>query len=312
MSQKVRIVEVGPRDGLQNEKITLSPEIRVEMAQRLARAGLNDIEIGSFVSEKWVPQMAHSSDVLKHCLELQAHGHIEKHINLPVLVPNLRGLHDAVSAGAREVAIFGAASESFSQANINCSINESLERFAEVVKDAAAHNVRVRGYLSTAFSCPFEGDIDPMKVARLAERYLELGVYEVSFGDTVGGATPRSVRKLLEHLKSAVSHHKVAMHFHDTRGMALANILASLDYGVSVFDASIGGLGGCPYAPAATGNVATEDVTYMLNDMGFETGVDLDQLLEINHWLSGIMQRKLPSRVGAAGRLNPKPFKKRR
>lgn len=296
---KISIVEVGPRDGLQNEKVILDLESRLEFARRLAAAGVKRIELGAFVSPDWVPQMNGSGDLLRRALA--GDGSALSHSKISALVPNPRGMRDAIEVGMKEVAIFGSSSESFARKNINCSIDESFLRFASVMELAKANSIRVRGYLSMCFGCPFEGEVSEGRVVRLVKRMVDLGVYEVSIGDTIGIANPRQVRRLTAKLIDAVGPDRLAMHFHDTRGTALANILASLDLGIRVFDSSLGGLGGCPYAPAATGNVATEDVVYMLHGMGHATGIDLSALIEINHWISGLVKRELPSRVGRAG-----------
>jgi hydroxymethylglutaryl-CoA lyase len=296
---KISIVEVGPRDGLQNEKVILDLASRLEFARRLAAAGVKRIELGAFVSPDWVPQMNGSGDLLRQALA--SDGSALSHSKISALVPNPRGMRDAIEVGMKEVAIFGSSSESFARKNINCSIDESFLRFASVMELAKANGIRVRGYLSMCFGCPFEGEVSEGRVVRLVKRMVDLGVYEVSIGDTIGIANPRQVRRLTAKLIDAVGPDCLAMHFHDTRGTALANILASLDLGIRVFDSSLGGLGGCPYAPAATGNVATEDVVYMLHGMGYATGIDLSALIEINHWISGLVKRELPSRVGRAG-----------
>jgi hydroxymethylglutaryl-CoA lyase len=299
---KVIIVEVGARDGLQNEKANLSVETRLEFAERLAGAGVRKIELGAFVSPQWVPQMAGSAELMKKALALKAQGSSPlKDADLSALVPNVRGMQDALDVGVESVAIFGSASESFAKKNINCSIDESFLRFGKVMEMAQASGVRVRGYMSMCFGCPFEGEVPEGQVVRLVKRLAELGVYEISIGDTIGIANPSQVKRLVSKLIDAVGAHKLAMHFHDTRGTALANILASLEMGIRTFDSSLGGLGGCPYAPAATGNVATEDVVYMLHGMGFKTGIDLEALLPINKWMAAQVAHELPSRVGRAG-----------
>ncbi len=310
MSRKVTIVEVGARDGLQNEKKVLDQSTRLEFAERLAKAGVKNIELGSFVSPKWVPQMAGSAELIREALKRRDQG-IEpwKHMDISALVPNPRGMQDALEAGVKHIAIFASASESFAQKNINCTIDESFVRFQEVMALAKAKDVRVRGYLSMCFGCPFEGEISEGVVVRLVKKLVNLGVYEVSIGDTVGIADPAQVRRLGAKLVDAVGADRLAMHFHDTRGTAIANVLASLDLGIRTFDASLGGLGGCPYAPSATGNVATEDVVYMLHRMGFDTGLDLPTLIETNKWMTEKIGHELPSRVGKAGLLEVKPIK---
>jgi len=299
---KITIVEVGARDGLQNEKVILSPETRLEFAERLAAAGVRKIELGAFVSPQWVPQMAGAAELMKAALGRQASPDSPlHHADLSALVPNVRGMQDALAAGVRHVAIFASASEAFAKKNINCTIEESFVRFAQVMAIAKANNARVRGYLSMCFGCPFEGEVPEGRVVRLVKRLCDLGVYEVSIGDTIGIANPRQVHRLVAKLIDAVGENRLAMHFHDTRGTALANVLASLEQGIRVFDSSLGGLGGCPYAPAATGNVATEDVVYMLHGMGYKTGIDLARLIEVNRWMTEKIQHELPSRVGRAG-----------
>ena len=296
---KVQIVEVGPRDGLQNESKVLSLEVKAELIQRLARAGLQRIEIGSFVRPDLIPQMADSKQVVERTLS--GFNTAKRAPRFSALVPNEKGMGEALAAGLQEVAVFGAASETFSRKNINCSINESFERFEPVVALAKKNKIKVRGYLSTCFGCPYEGAIAPAKVVRLTKRMLKMGIFEVSVGDTIGVATPRQVRALLKRLTREVPVSKIALHFHDTRGTALANILAGIDFGIRVVDSSLGGLGGCPYAPGASGNVATEDVVYMLEGMGIKTGVDLQSLIDANRWMSERLGRPLPSRVGKAG-----------
>ncbi len=268
---QVKIVEVGPRDGLQNEAKAISVTQRINLIRSLAASGLTNIEAGSFISPKWVPQMSNTAEVLSG-LDLDAG------IHYPVLVPNLRGMQDALAAGAREVAIFAAASETFSQKNINCSINESLDRFADVFALAAASNIRVRAYVSCVLGCPYEGEIDAQKVVTVAKQLNELGCYEISLGDTIGTGTPLKTKALLAAISREINIEKIAVHFHDTYGQALANIFAALQQGVSVIDSSVAGLGGCPYATGASGNVASEDVIYMLHGMGIDTGVDLNKL----------------------------------
>ena len=307
MSESITIVEVGARDGLQNEKKVLDQAMRLEFAEKLADAGLRKLELGAFVSPQWVPQMAGSAELLTEALRrLRAGVEPWKHMDISALVPNPRGMADALKIGMKHVAIFASASESFARKNINCSIDESFVRFEEVMSLAKSNGVRVRGYLSMSFGCPFEGDISEDVVVRLTKRLIEFGVYEVSIGDTVGIADPKQTMRLTQKLIDAVGTDKLAMHFHDTRGTAMANILASLELGIRTFDSSLGGLGGCPYAPAATGNVATEDVVYMLHRMGFDTGLDLEKLIMINKWMSSVIGHELPSRVGKAGILKPR------
>lgn len=308
MSRKVAIVEVGPRDGLQNENISLSPDVRLKFVRDLVDAGLRKVEIGAFVSPQWVPQMAGSATLIDKALSLQAEGSIPADVEFSALVPNVRGMEDALRTQIKHIAVFGSASESFSRKNINCTIEESFQRFANVMERALERHIRVRGYLSMCFGCPFEGEIPEGRVVRLVKRMALLGVYEISIGDTIGVADPSQVRRLVGKLIDAVGVDRLAMHFHDTRGTAMANILAALDLGIRVFDSSLGGLGGCPHAPAATGNVATEDVVYMLQRMGYSTGIQIDKLIEINKWMSTQIGRELPSRVGRAGLPRVRPL----
>lgn len=298
---KVRIVEVGPRDGLQNEKQFIGVKDRTRFIELLVEAGCSVVEAGAFVSPEKIPQMVDSDKVLKNLNSRFDVKIKSKKLSFPVLVPNERGMQDAIQAGAKEVSIFAAASESFSNANINCSIEESFKRFDPVMKLAKKHKIKVRGYLSTCFYCPFEGKIKPQKVVQLAKRFIALGCFEVSIGDTIGAANPKEVKTLIQLLKRYIPVKKIAMHFHDTRGTALANILQSYQLGITTFDSSLGGLGGCPYAPGAQGNVATEDVVYMFEGMGLSTGIDLLKLLEVNRWISQRIDKSLPSKVGKAG-----------
>lgn len=293
MPARVRIVEVGPRDGLQNESAVVPLDVKIELIERLAAAGLPAVEAGAFVSPKWVPQMADSDGVLRRIRRLPG-------VAYPVLVPNLKGLEAAVAAGAEEVAVFGAASESFSQRNINCSIAESLERFRPVVDAALAGGVRVRGYVSCVLGCPYEGAVPPARVAEVAASLAAMGCYEVSLGDTIGVGTPAGARAMVEAVAGVVPVERLALHFHDTYGQALANIFACLNAGVAVLDSSVAGLGGCPYAKGATGNVATEDVVYMLHGLGIGTGIDLSALAGIGAWISDRLGRPNASRAGRA------------
>ena len=289
----VKVVEVGPRDGLQNETALVPVETRVALIDRLSASGLPVIEAGSFVSPKWVPQMADTDEVL---------GAIRRApgVAYPVLVPNLKGLELARRAGAAEVAVFSAASESFSHRNTNCSVEESLTRAGAVVEAANAAGIRVRGYVSCALGCPYEGRISPRQVARVATQLFRLGCYEVSLGDTIGVGTPLAAREMVEGVATSVPVECLAVHFHDTCGQALANILACLERGVGVVDSAVAGLGGCPYAPGATGNVATEDVLYMLHGCGVRTGVDLDLVMEAGHFISSALGKSPASRVSRA------------
>jgi len=281
---KVRIVEVGPRDGLQNEPATVSTTQKIELIERLADCGLTAIEATAFVAPKWVPRMADHAQVLRGVRRRAG-------VRYPVLVPNLRGLEGALAAGADEVAVFPAASESFSQRNLNCSIAESIERIGPVAERALAENVRVRGYISCVLGCPYEGRVEPGAVAELAARLRDLGCYELSLGDTIGTGTPAAACRMVEAVAREVPVERLAGHFHDTYGQALANMLAVMQMGVAVFDASVAGLGGCPYARGATGNVATEDVLYMLHGMGVETGVDLEAVIDTAWFIAGILGR---------------------
>ncbi|MCE1242045.1 hydroxymethylglutaryl-CoA lyase [Oryzomicrobium sp.] len=293
LPQRVKLVDVGPRDGLQNEKQVVPTAIKVELIERLAAAGVPAVEATSFVSPKWVPQMADNAAVM---------GAIRKRdgVAYPVLTPNLQGFDAAVEAGAQEVAIFGAASESFSQKNINCSIAESLKRFEPVVAAASALDIPVRGYVSCVVGCPYEGAIAPEAAARVARTLFEMGCYEVSLGDTIGVGTPLAVARMIEACTAHVPVEKLAGHYHDTYGMAVANILASLQLGMSVFDASVAGLGGCPYAKGASGNVASEDVVYLLHGLGIETGIDLDKLVDAGAFISAALGRETGSKVARA------------
>jgi hydroxymethylglutaryl-CoA lyase len=293
MKNAVRIVEVGPRDGLQNEPGSVPTEVKLELIERLADAGLPAVEATAFVSPKWIPQMADHTEVLERLRRKPG-------VAYPVLTPNLKGFAAAHAAGAKEVAVFGAASEAFSKKNINCSIAESLERFSEVVSHAKQNGVAVRGYVSCVLGCPYEGDVKPAKVAEVAGALFQMGCYEVSLGDTIGVGTPGKTKAMLEACAKQVPIDKLAGHYHDTYGQALANIYASLELGVSTFDASVAGLGGCPYAAGASGNVATEDVVYMLHGLGVTTGVDLERLVEIGNWISGFLKRTSSSKVGRA------------
>jgi hydroxymethylglutaryl-CoA lyase len=300
----VKIVEVGLRDGLQNESSNLTVEQRYDLFEHLKYAGLKNIEIGAFVSPKWVPQMAVTTELCAMIMP-EINARAKTAVNVSVLVPNVEGMLSALEADVPEIAIFAACSESFSKKNTNCTIAESFKRFEPVMAMAREHNIRVRGYLSTCFGCPYEGKVSEAKVIALAKKMHQMGVYEISIGDTIGVATPGQVTSLFKKLKKVVPVKKLAGHFHDTRGTALANILAAYEAGVKIFDSSLGGLGGCPYAPGAAGNVATEDVVYMFDGMKVKTGVDLAKLLEANHWLQPHMDHDLPSKVGRVGRAKP-------
>jgi hydroxymethylglutaryl-CoA lyase len=293
LPKHVKLVDVGPRDGLQNERGVVPTSAKIELIDRLSDAGLPAIEATSFVSPKCVPQMADNAQVM-------AGIHRRPGTSYPVLVPNMKGLEAALAANVQEVAVFAAATESFSRRNVNCSIAESLDRFAPVCKAALAVGVRVRGYMSVVLGCPFEGLVQPDAVAEVSERLYQMGCYEISLGDTIGTGTPGATQRLLETVAKRIPIEKVGGHFHDTYGQALVNILASLEYGVATFDSSVAGLGGCPFAPGATGNVATEDVVYMLNGLSIETGVDLDRLLDAADFICGVLQRPTASRAGRA------------
>jgi hydroxymethylglutaryl-CoA lyase len=290
---RVRIVEVGPRDGLQNEASIVPVEAKIDLIEALVGAGLKTIEAGGFVSPKWVPQMADTAEVM-------ARLPARTDVAFPVLVPNLQGLERALASGAREVAVFGAASESFSRRNINCSIAESLDRFAPVAEAALAARLKVRGYVSCVLGCPYEGDVPPAAVARVAASLRDMGCYEISLGDTIGTGTPLKAGRLIERVAAEVPVDRLALHFHDTYGQALANILTCLEIGVSVIDSAVAGLGGCPYAAGASGNVATEDVVYMLHGMDIETDVDLTALAAAGQAISRQLGRSPASKVARA------------
>jgi len=289
----VRLVEVGPRDGLQNEAQPISVADKVRLVDALSAAGLSYIEVGSFVSPKWVPQMAGSAEVFAQIQRKPG-------VTYGALAPNLRGFEDALAAGVKEVAVFAAASEAFSQRNINCAIGESLERFAPIMAAAKRHGISVRGYVSCVLGCPYEGEIAPEQVAAVARELYAMGCYEVSLGDTIGTGTAGATRRLFEVVGAQVPRDKLAGHFHDTYGQAVANIYASLLEGINVFDSSIAGLGGCPYAKGASGNVATEDVVYLLNGLGIETGIDLEALIGAGQQISSVLGRPSGSRVAKA------------
>ena len=287
--RQVTVVEVGPRDGLQNEATPLSVEDRVALCELLLAAGLRVVEPGAFVSPKWVPQMAGSDEVVRRLGRPPG-------ARLPVLVPNRQGYDRAVAAGAREIAVFTAASETFNRRNINASIAESFARFAEFVPEAKDHGLWVRGYVSTVFGCPYEGRVDPARAVEVCARLHEAGCDEVSVGDTIGVAVPSQVTDVIGRLAEVMPRERVGVHFHDTRGTALANVLAALQSGAAVVDSSAGGLGGCPYAPGASGNLATEDLLYMLDGMGIATGVDLEKVVAASRFVAERLGRALPSR----------------
>ena len=290
---KVRIVEVGPRDGLQNEPKTVPTAVKIELVERLAEAGLPAVEAGAFVSPRWVPQMADSGAVLAGIRRKPG-------VSYPVLVPNMQGFEAAAAAGVDEIAIFGAASETFSRKNINCSIAESLERFAAVAAAARQRGIRVRGYVSCIAGCPYEGEVAPAAVAAVAKALDAMGCYGVSLGDTIGVGTPRKIRTVIEAVAREVPIERVGVHLHDTYGQALANTYAALELGVATVDASVAGLGGCPYAKGASGNVATEDVVYLLDGLGIETGVDLVRVFEAGRFICAALGRAPASRVALA------------
>ena len=290
---EVRIVEVGPRDGLQNEKVEISTADKIALIDKLSCTGLRSIEATAFVSPKWVPQMADASQVLAGITRREG-------ISYPVLVPNEQGYERARAAGANEVAVFTAASEAFNLKNTNAGIDESLRRFEPVLARAKADGVRVRGYVSTVLGCPYQGEVPVADVVRVARSLHDMGCYEISLGDTIGVGTPLKARAMLEAVAAHVPMPALAIHFHDTYGQALANVLACLEEGVAVVDAAVSGAGGCPYAKGATGNVASEDVVYMLHGLGIRTGIDLDALADTGRWLAGLLGRDSGSRVGKA------------
>lgn len=289
MPDSVRIVEVGPRDGLQNEKVAVSVATKLELITRLSEAGLSTIEVGSFVSPKRVPQMADTDQVMRGL----AHG---SGIRYPVLVPNEEGMVTALAAGAREIAVFASASETFSQKNVNCSIEQSVERFRPVVEMAKANGVAVRGYVSCVLGCPYEGEVSVNAVVSVSRELSNLGCYEISLGDTIGIGTPWQARDVVRAVGGEIDIVKLAAHFHDTHGQALANILACLEEGISVLDSAVAGLGGCPYAPGAAGNVSTEDLVFMLDGMGIRTGVDLGRVVAAGEFIAGALGRRSGSK----------------
>ncbi|NDW16584.1 hydroxymethylglutaryl-CoA lyase [Alteromonas genovensis] len=291
--QHVSIVEVGARDGLQNEKSIVTVDDKIAFINLLSETGLKRIEAGSFVSPKWVPQMADSGNVFTGINKANA-------IVYSALTPNVKGLDAAIEAGVTEVAVFGAASESFSKKNINCSIDESLQKFEPVIEKAHAHNMRVRGYVSCVMGCPYEGEIAPKAVSKVSKQLLDMGCYEISLGDTIGTGTPVATQRLLDSVLTVLSVDDVAVHFHDTYGQALVNIYAALQYGVASIDSAVAGLGGCPYAKGASGNVATEDVLYMLNGMGIETNIDMQKLLVATDFISKVINKSPASKVANA------------
>ncbi len=296
MSDFVRVVEVSPRDGLQNEAHQVETHTKVELIKRLDNAGLPMIEATGFVSPKWVPQLADAVDVIHALPELKA--------DITALVPNQRGMMAAIDCGLKEIAVFTAASESFTNKNINCSIEESLQRFDTIIQLAQQHNIKVRAYISCVLGCPYEGDIQAQVVADIAQQLAHSGCYEISLGDTIGTGNPRSMTQLITCCTQQVAVDKLAVHCHDTYGQALANVYAALEQGVRTVDASVAGLGGCPYAPGASGNLSTEDLVYMLHGCGYETGIDLHSLVQTGQWISQTINRTNYSKVGATFRAN--------
>lgn len=295
LPQHVRLVEVGPRDGLQNEKQPISVADKVRLVDDLSAAGVEYVEVGSFVSPKWVPQMAGSAEVFAQIRQKPG-------VTYAALTPNMQGFEAAMLAGVKEVAVFAAASEAFSQKNINCSISESLQRFVPVMDAAREQGIRVRGYVSCVLGCPYEGEVAPQQVAAVARELFEMGCYEISLGDTIGTGTAGQTRTLFETVGRDIPRDKLAGHFHDTYGQALANIYASLLEGIHVFDSSVAGLGGCPYAKGASGNVASEDVLYLLNGLGIHTGIDIDALIAAGERICSVLGRDNGSRVARARR----------
>jgi len=293
LANKIKIVEVSPRDGLQNEKQIIDLNTKLELIDRLVDSGLKNIEVTGFVSPKWVPQLADSAQL---CQQLNR----QHDINYSALVPNIKGMQAAIAGNIKEVAVFTAASESFTKKNINCSIAESLQRFEAVIALANQHDIRVRGYVSCVLGCPYEGEINPQKVAQIAEKLFKLGCYEVSLGDTIGTGTPLKAQHMFNSCLQVADIDKLALHFHNTYGQALTNIYACLQLGASIIDSSVAGLGGCPYAKGASGNVATEDVIYMLNGMNIETSINLHKLIETGNWISSALNKANSSQVGRA------------
>jgi hydroxymethylglutaryl-CoA lyase len=288
----ITIFEVGPRDGLQNESEYIPTDTKIALIDKLSATGLQKIEVTSFVSPKWVPQMADNADVMKGITK-------KKGVIYAALTPNLKGLEAAINAGASEVAIFTAASESFNQKNINCTISESIKRFEPLMERAKAEKIKIRGYISCVTHCPYEGVMNPDNVASIAEKLLQMGCYEISLGDTIGKAEPQDIKNLLNVMTKTVSIHNLALHCHDTHGRALTNIKAGLDLGIRTIDSAVGGLGGCPYAPGASGNVATEDVLVMLNELGFDSGVDLKAIKDTAKFISDYLNKPINSEISS-------------
>ena len=291
--EKIQIVEVGPRDGLQNEKEWVPTETKISLIEKLADAGLTKIEATSFVSPKWVPQLKDAHEVFTGIKRISG-------VSYPVLTPNMKGFERALEADAKEIAVFSAASEAFTQKNTNCSIEESINRFRPVLEEAKKTNIPVRGYISCVLGCPYQGNVAVEDVVNIAAKMTEMGCFQISLGDTIGAGTPVQAKRMVQKVSEKVPVSKLALHFHDTRGQALANIFACLELGVTVIDASVAGLGGCPYAKGATGNVATEDVVFMLHGMDIETGIDLNNLIETGRFISGVLGRLPQSRVSVA------------
>ena len=291
--EKIQIVEVGPRDGLQNEKEWVPTETKIFLIEKLADAGLTKIEATSFVSPKWVPQLKDAHEVFTGIKRIAG-------VSYPVLTPNMKGFERALEADAKEIAVFSAASETFTQKNTNCSIEESINRFRPVLEEAQKNNIQVRGYISCVLGCPYQGHVPVEDVINLAAKMIEMGCFQISLGDTIGAGTPVQAKSMVQKVAEKVPLSKLALHFHDTRGQALANIYACLELGITVIDASVAGLGGCPYAKGATGNVATEDVVFMLHGMDIETGIDLNKLIETGRFINGVLGRVPQSRVSAA------------
>ena len=291
--KKIQIVEVGPRDGLQNEKEWVPTKTKISLIEKLADAGLTKIEATSFVSPKWVPQLKDAHEVFTGIKRISG-------VSYPVLTPNMKGFERALEADAKEIAVFSAASEAFTQKNTNCSIEESINRFRPVLDEAKKTNIPVRGYISCVLGCPYQGNVAVENVVNIAAKMTEMGCFQISLGDTIGVGTPVQAKRMVQKVSEKVPVSKLALHFHDTRGQALANIFACLELGVTVIDASVAGLGGCPYAKGATGNVATEDVVFMLHGMDIETGIDLNKLIETGRFISGVLGRVPQSRVSVA------------